>query len=264
MGLSGILDNNYLEGEKMKCNTCKIEMRIDAENAEQYCPKCGLVEDYFEQQTTATQLSNAIGTHKAGRIVRASSLLTWKEKNVAKATWLLEIIESKLMLPNIVVKDALYIYRLLLEKNLIKGRSIEALICACVYIASKRNNHELSFDDFKRYNNVRRLKQAYKCIIKNFNIKLKHKAVDDILLDALHRFNLNEHARVFAVKLLQQLREKNIFQSRNPRVIAGCILYLTSVELGLILNQRIICNALSICPRTLGTNYLKTSEALQK
>jgi len=248
----------------MECNECKSK-NVRINGYESYCLDCGLVEDYFEQQSTATQLSNAIGTHKAGRIVRASSLLTWKEKNVAKATWLLKLIESKLMLPNIVVQDALYIYRALLEKNLIAGRSIEALICACVYIAAKRNNHELSFDDFKRYNVIKvdKVKKAQKFISRNLGLRIEFKDIEGLLIDAFYKFDLPKRAKKFATKLLLELRKKNQVTGKTTKIITATILYFTSKKFDLGLSQRLICSYFLIRHRHLRKNYWLINEALK-
>ena len=60
-----------------------------------------------------------------------------KERNLLTAIRHLKLIGSKLKLSYYVKSHAIFIYRKALRKGLIRGRSINEMICACVYFACR-------------------------------------------------------------------------------------------------------------------------------
>ncbi|MHA2314833.1 MAG: transcription initiation factor IIB, partial [Candidatus Hermodarchaeia archaeon] len=69
--------------------------------------------------------------HNRSRVYQAS------ERNLASAMSELDRLAGQLDLPQRVRQSGALLYRRALEKNLIRGRSIEAIVAACVYAACR-------------------------------------------------------------------------------------------------------------------------------
>ena len=60
------------------------------------------------------------------------------DKNLRQALSEMDKLKDKLSLTDAVIEKAAYTYRKAVEKKLVKGRSIQGIVAACVYAACRR------------------------------------------------------------------------------------------------------------------------------
>ena len=70
-----------------------------------------------------------------------------KERNLATALTELKRISSNMGLPNSIAKDGASLYRKAVAKKLIRGRSIEGVVAASLYMACRMNQNPRTLDD---------------------------------------------------------------------------------------------------------------------
>ena len=91
--------------------------------------------------------------------MRANSSM---DRNLTRALYELERICSQLNLSRSVKDRAAFIYRNAIKQNLIRGRSIESMIAACIYTACRYRSIPILYEDIIRVSRVNK-KDLHRC-----------------------------------------------------------------------------------------------------
>ncbi len=91
--------------------------------------------------------------------MRANSSI---DRNLTRALYELERICSQLNLSRSVKDRAAFIYRNAIKQNLIRGRSIESMIAACIYTACRYRAIPILYEDIIRVSRVNK-KDLHRC-----------------------------------------------------------------------------------------------------
>ncbi|MFQ5819371.1 MAG: hypothetical protein ACE5I5_05245 [Candidatus Heimdallarchaeota archaeon] len=96
------------------------------------------------------------------------------ERNLVKAFHELDRLSSQLRIPKGVKETSAVIYRKALEKNLSRGRSIEALVEPLIYAAARIRRMPRSLDEIARYSNIsnKALGKCYRVLLQNWEWKI--------------------------------------------------------------------------------------------
>ena len=83
-------------------------------------------------------------------------------------------LQDKISLPSSVIEKAAYIYRKAIEKKLVKGRSIQGLVAACVYAACRNTETPRTLEDVASGINIRRkdVARCYRLIFRELDLKI--------------------------------------------------------------------------------------------
>ena len=93
-------------------------------------------------------------------------------KSLQKAFLLLDGIRAKLSLPEPVVEHTAYLFRKILAKKILNGRTTSGILCATVYIACRLTNTPRTIQDVADAGNIKRKKLAENLQI--FNKRAKY------------------------------------------------------------------------------------------
>ena len=107
------------------------------------------------------------------RAAKWNSRMLWDKRNMLIATTELKRIASNLNLPDHIKKSAIRIYKEAFKKKLLRGRSINGMVAACLYFACRekkipRTLQEILEETAVSAKNVRR---CYRTIIRELNLK---------------------------------------------------------------------------------------------
>jgi len=146
------------------------------------------------------------------------------DRNLQQALNQLLKMKEKLSLSNSVGEKAAYIYRKALEKGLIRGRSIPALIAASLYAACRESE-----------------------------LDLKMPVIDPVSCIAKIASNtkLSEKTKRYAVKILRKAESEQMMAGKDPMGMAASALYLASLETGNNITQRSIAEASGVTEVTI-------------
>src|SRR6266542_1752126 len=78
-----------------------------------------------------------------------------KERNLKRAFSLLYTLKGKFNLSDAAIESAAYIYRKAMDKRLVSGRSIDAVLVAAVFIAAREVSSSVSLKDVSKVSNIR-------------------------------------------------------------------------------------------------------------
>jgi len=96
------------------------------------------------------------------------------DKNLRQALSQLSTLKDKLSLSDSVIEKASYIYRKALEKGLVRGRSISALIAAALYAACRDTETPRTLKDVADAGNIKKkdISRCYRILHKELDLKM--------------------------------------------------------------------------------------------
>jgi Transcription initiation factor IIB (TFIIB) len=96
------------------------------------------------------------------------------ERNVIQAMNELSRISSQLGIPKACVDEAMGIYEQVLTKGLVRGRSVEAIVAACLHMACRKIGMPRSLDEISQYTRASRKEVArcFRLIARELGVKL--------------------------------------------------------------------------------------------
>ena len=153
------------------------------------------------------------------------------DKNLRIALNEMSKVKDKLALTDVVLEKAAYIYRKALERKLVRGRSIQGLVAACIYAACRNTETPRTLYDIANGMNIRKkdIARCYRLIFRELELKMPVvdpvKGVSRIASIA----KLSEKSKRKAVLILNQAKETGIVAGKDPMGIAAASLYLACI-----------------------------------
>ncbi|MCH8833613.1 MAG: transcription initiation factor IIB [Thaumarchaeota archaeon] len=182
-----------------------------------------------------------------------SQVQNYVDKNLRHAFIELGKMKDKLALSDAVIEKAAYIYRKALDKKLVRGRSITALIAASVYAACRNTETPRTLNDITAAINIKRkdLALCYRMLIKELDLKIP--VVDSVQCIAriASKAGLSEKTKRYAVKILKKAKQNRISAGKDPMGMAASALYISTLRMGMNISQKVIAQAAGVTEVTL-------------
>jgi transcription initiation factor TFIIB len=162
-------------------------------------------------------------------------------------------LKDKLALTDAVIEKAAYIYRKAMERKLVRGRSIQGLVAACLNASCRNTETPRTLDDIAKGINIRRkdVARCYRLIFRELELKMPVvdpvKGVSRIASIA----ELSEKSKRKAIKILNQAKEEGIVAGKDPMGIAAASLYLACISTGEVKSQKDISIASGVTEVTI-------------
>jgi len=175
------------------------------------------------------------------------------DRNLRQALNEMNKLKDKLSLSDTVIQKSAYIYRKALEKKLVRGRSIQGLVAACIYAACRNTETPRTLQDISNGMNVRKkdIARCYRLIFRELELKMP--VVDPI--KGVSRIasiaELGEKTKRKAIEILNQAKDSGLVAGKDPMGIAAASLYLACISTGEIKSQKEISLASGITEVTI-------------
>ena len=175
------------------------------------------------------------------------------DRNLRHALNEMDKLKDKLALTDAVIEKAAYIYRKAMEKKLVRGRSIQGLVAACLYASCRNTETPRTLDDIAKGINIRRkdVARCYRLIFRELELKMP--VVDPV--KGVSRIGsiaaLSEKSKRKAIKILEQAKEVGIVAGKDPMGIAAAALYLACISTGEVKSQKEISIASGVTEVTI-------------
>jgi len=175
------------------------------------------------------------------------------DRNLRQALNEMDKLKDKLALTDAVVEKASYIYRKAMERKLVRGRSIQGLVAACLYASCRNTETPRTLDDIAKGINIRRkdVARCYRLIFRELELKMP--VVDPV--KGISRIasiaELSEKSKRKAIKILNQAKEEGIVAGKDPMGIAAAALYLACISTGEAKSQKDISIASGVTEVTI-------------
>ena len=210
--------------------------------------------------------------------MRANSSM---DRNLTRALYELERICSQLKLSRSVKDRAAFIYRNAIKQNLIRGRSIESMIAACIYTACRYRSIPILYEDIIMVSRVNKkdLHRCYRLIydqLQKDNLKItpdknpRHNHRNIIPLNSPKNFlsrysaelGLSPRTQLYAGKILDYAMRLRILGGKDPSGLAAAALYIAAIKNNEKKTQRDVATVASITEVTVRNRYKDLVAAL--
>ncbi|NNM02047.1 MAG: transcription initiation factor IIB, partial [Nitrosopumilus sp.] len=187
------------------------------------------------------------------------------DRNLRQALGELTRLKDKIAISANVLEKAAYIYRKALEKKLVRGRSISAMIAASLYAACRDTATPRTLKDVADAANVKR-KDIARCYrLLHYELELKMPVVDSVQCIARisSKLDITEKTKRYAIKVLKEAQAREESAGKDPMGLAASALYLSCVHNGASVTQRDIAEAAGVTEVTIRNRYkgLKASHS---
>ena len=158
----------------------------------------------------------------------------YQERNLIEALQYIDRMSSTLELPRSVRENAAVIYRKAVNKNLIRGRSIDGVVASTIYAACRQCGVPRTLDEISDKTNIKRkeIGRNYRHINKALKLKLKPTSPKDYIARFSSDLDLSSETKSKALKILKRANKKELTSGRGPIGLAAASLYIASVLSG--------------------------------
>lgn len=210
--------------------------------------------DYAGKQITAMNRSQLYRMRKWQRRARVSSSF---ERNMSSALSEITRLSAQMGLSKTVQEEAAIIYRRALENDLIRGRSIEALVAASLYLANQKLRSARSLDDFEKASKVKRkaLTRAHKILKVKLRIRVDPARPEEYVDRYVNLLGLRPAIIPEANTLIQVARERELTHGKSPTGVAAAAIYITCRQMGQLRTQREIADISGVTEVTIRNRY---------
>ena len=199
------------------------------------------------------------------RAVKWNTRITWEKRNILIATTELKRICSNLNLPNHIKLEAIKLYKDAFKKKLLRGRSINSMIAASIYLAIRlkripRTLQEILDESSESEKDIRR---CYRVLIREFNIKSPNTNPSDLIPTYIATLKLDPKIEINSTKIVNAYSERFSTSGKDPKGIVAGAIYLACRMKGLELTQKDISEVVGVTEVTLRSRYKELSTKLK-
>ena len=175
------------------------------------------------------------------------------DKNLRQALSEMDKLKDKLSLTGAVIEKAAYIYRKAIEKKLVKGRSIQGLVAACVYAACRDTETPRTLGDVANGINIRRkdVARCYRLIFRELDLKVPVADPINGIPRIASSIGLGEKTKRKAVEILRKAKKIGVVAGKDPTGLAAAALYLACITEGGNKTQKEISEASGVTEVTI-------------
>ena len=258
--------------EDIMCTICNGTLVSDFDNGEKICSLCGIVtrdnhgssvSEVDSSSTTSNITKNdeptsimmydiglpsiidsknvdVNGKHIHGAEIEKMRKLNKftisgnsKTKNLNKAINEIRRITEIIGFNALIAERACYIYRKILNKGAIRGRSITGIVCATICVACEEMNIPFSIDkivELTGNSTKKSIMHYYKFILRQLGMNNRVIGPSHSISPIAKKAGLNAKTERKALEILEQVSNDPILSGKKPVSIAAASLYLASFQ----------------------------------
>jgi transcription initiation factor TFIIB len=155
-------------------------------------------------------------------------------RNLKNAFAILSTIRDKLSLNDALIEKSAYNYRKALDKHIIKGRSIRALVVASVYAACRELNVPRTLDEIAETANADSIfaGKCYRLLVRYLKLHLPVIDSNAYLAKIANKARVSEKTYRTALEMLSTIKENPISHGKDPNALAVAVLYAACLSEG--------------------------------
>jgi len=153
-------------------------------------------------------------------------------RNLKNAFAILSTIKDKLSLNDALIEKSAYNYRKALDRRIIKGRSIRALVVASVYAACRELNVPRTLDEIAQTANTDSIfaGKCYRLLVRFLKLHLPVLDSNVYLAKITSKAKVSEKTYRRALEMLTAIKENPISHGKDPNALAVAVLYAACLK----------------------------------
>jgi transcription initiation factor TFIIB len=217
--------------------------------------------DIYGKSLSPGQKAQVYRLRKWQRRIRVSDAT---ERNLAFALSEITKISNNLNLPKNILETASVIYRKAVKERLIRGRSIQGVTSAALYLACRQCGLPRTLDEIAQASNVHKKEvgRSYRFLIKELNYSIPPLKPSQYITKFSNQLTMQGKVEEIAHKILASAKELKLTSGRGPTGIAAAASYIASVLTGERKTQREIAEIAQVTEVTIRNRYKELVERL--
>lgn len=217
--------------------------------------------DFYGRDIPARNRAQWYRLRKWQRKMRVSN---GRQRNLAFALSELDREASKLGLPRPIREDAAKIYRDAASGKMIRGRSMEGVIAATLYIACRRFDVPRTLDEVAEVSRVtkKEVGRTYRFLARELDIKIMPPSPASYIPRFASELGLSNAVVVNSIEIINQLKDKGLTSGKGPSGLAAAAMYISLVLLGERRSQKAVAEVAGVTEVTIRNRYKEIAEAL--
>ncbi len=178
-------------------------------------------------------------------------------RNLAFALGELTRIASQLNLPYSVKESAAHLYRRALEQKMTRGRSLEGVMAACIYVACRFRSIPLTLKEVSVHSHLDRkqLAQSSRMLVRKLELQVPTPRASDYIPRFAEALKLDNQVILRSLQIISDARRKMISSGKAPTSIAASCLYIACILEGVVRTQREISKVTGVTEVTIRNRY---------
>lgn len=193
------------------------------------------------------------------RLKRLNNRSTYSDnpQSLRSSLSLLNALRMKLGLPDSIAESAAYLYRKARHDKIRVGINAKNLMCACIYVACKKQGVSRSILEISIIGNIRKkeIARAYRILVERMEISLTPFNPSEFLTKIANEAEISEKSRRDAIGILLMAKKEKITEGKNPKALAAASLYLACMLNNEEKSQAELAKASGITATTIRTRY---------
>jgi len=218
--------------------------------------------DVYGKRLAPGQKAQIYRLRKWQRRIRVSDAT---ERNLAFALSEISKIANNLNLPKNILETASVIYRKAVKERLIRGRSIQGVTAAAIYVACRQCGVARTLDEIAQASTVNKKEvgRSYRFLIKELDYFIPPLKPSQYITKFSNQLTMQGKVEEIAHKILAAAKELKLTSGRGPTGIAAAASYIASVLTGERKTQREIAEIAQVTEVTIRNRYKELVERLQ-
>ena len=180
-----------------------------------------------------------------------------EDRSLRRAFHQLNTLRDKLGLSDTLVEKSAYLYRKAQERGLIRGRTVDGIMTAAVYIACRETGTPKSLEDISIVSNLKRkdITRCYRRLV--FDLDIKIPIVDPMkcIVKVANKLSLSEKTKHKAMNLMTYAIKMEINAGKIPMGLAATVLYASCLKTGENVSQTNIAEASGVTEVTIRNRF---------
>jgi transcription initiation factor TFIIB len=173
-------------------------------------------------------------------------------------------ISNKINLPTNVMETSSMIYRRALQKQLIRGRTIQSIVVASIYMACRQCGVIRTLEDVAKAANITKKEAArnYRFLFRELKSTVPQANPSGYIGKIVNKLELNGETEQLALKILKKASELRLTSGRGPGGVAAACVYISSHLTGDRRTQSEIAREAQITEVTIRNRYKEIAQHL--
>jgi transcription initiation factor TFIIB len=291
------MESTYDLNEKVNtCPECGGQIITVSETGETVCGTCGLVmndkiidfshsdkrsftsQEKSQRERTGSPISillpsmglttvidkKSINNPDLKRAAKWNTRMTWQNRNLLIASTELKRIASNLNLPEHVKEEAMRLYREAFKRKLLRGRSINGMIAACIYFACRKKKIPRTLQEILEQTpeNPKDVRRCYRALIKELQLKAPNTDPMALVPKYIAALNLNSGMINLIQEIIKAYKNKIPTSGKDPKGIVAGAIYLACKLKKIDLTQKQIADTVGVTEVTLRSRFKELTTKL--
>ncbi len=187
------------------------------------------------------------------------------ERNLVQAMNELNRIASQLGIPKACIDEAMSIYEQVLQKGLVRGRSVEAIVAACLHMACRKLGMPRSLDEISQYTRAskKEVARCFRLIARELGIKLPLSDPRLYVPRIVEQLKLSGEVMKEAIRILEEAKKKGLTAGKDPAGLAAAAVYIAALLKGEVRTQKEVAMAAQVTEVTVRNRYKELARELK-